>query len=213
MTQKFYFHADVPTYKPTTGEKSTALPVGTFNNVALVDGYMDDGRGDAQVSQTYSSLAQTADQDAYLARFSSDPLVAGTYGSGTWGVDIGTTEGNNAANAFLILSIYFWRPSSNSVVGFVYDSHTSLGTEWTVSQGVTSVTFTGANVTIQTGDILVVEIWQHATQSMGTAYTNGISYDGTTEGSTSDTAAFVNAPADIPVIRTRGVITNIGMMM
>lgn len=199
MTQKFYLHRASPTDSPTTGEKSTSMPVGTLNNIAATEGSLNGTIGVGQVQDTYNSLAQTADQDAYISRFSSPALLAGTYGSGTWSFELGTTEGNNAANAFLALAVYFWRPSNNTKVGTVYDSHTSLGAEWTVSQGVTSVTFSGSNVTIQDNDILVVEIWQHATQSMGSSYSNAISYDGATEGSTSDTAAFLNAPADIPL--------------
>lgn len=153
----------------TTGDKSTALPVGTdggdFNqNLALLRTNQA-----TQTDYTYASLAQTAQQSAMIARHSSGELKAQTINANTWTLLFEGNESNGAANAFLAVSVYVWRPSTSSVVGFIRDSATTLGVEFAGANQ--TVTFAGSAVTVQEGDILVLEAWNVATQAMATSYT------------------------------------------
>ena len=52
------------------------------------------------------------------------------------------------------------------------------------------------------GDILVVELWAENTQGNSTSRTNTIYYDGTTEGSTTSNAAFLQAPGAVTFYRS-----------
>jgi hypothetical protein len=64
-------------------------------------------------------------------------------------------------------------------------------------------TFTGANVTCQADDVLVIELWRQTDatgQAMSTAYAQIDYYDGTvdvTAGSTTAGGSYLSAPADI----------------
>lgn len=169
MATKLYLRWLTPTTAPTSGEKSTVLPVGTFHDASVSDAKLDTAIGtNATTYNIWTSLAQTAHQDEYLARFSSDSISAQTFGSGTWTIAWGGYESDGGANARLVCSLYIWRPSSTSVVGFIYNSDTQLGTEWSTSTTTAgrTATFTGANVTSNAGDILVLEVWcHHATQT------------------------------------------------
>lgn len=170
MSTRLFFREtnNLNTDYPTTGDKSTALPVGTdggdFNqnqDLSLIEGVGLTGR-------TYASLAQTAQQSAMIARFTSPRLRSQTVSANTWTVRFVGDESNGAANAFLALSVYVYRPSTNAVVGFIRDSATTLGVEF--NNTAQTVTFSGSAVTAQSQDILVVEAWNVATQAMATSY-------------------------------------------
>lgn len=190
---------------PSAGEKSTVLPVDTLqaDNATGVEetrSLLED-IGAAQTSIVQTSDATVSARDGYHARFTSLPLAAGTFGSGSWTIALGLQESNNQANAFTMASIYFWNGSS--VVGFVYDSHTSIGGEWANIETGKVNTITGSNVTIADGDVLVIEFWRSATQAMATARTLTLFYDGATDPTdtttTTDAASYLQAPADIPL--------------
>jgi hypothetical protein len=174
LATRFYLYGSTPAaFLPTTGEKSTANPVGTLNNFAVTNAQENRTltleRSLASSSQSIPTLAQTADQDAYITRHTSDrSLAAQTISANTWTCGLQIAEDNAAANAFMMLSIYVWRPSGSSVVGFVYDSHTALGTEVDGTGQIYSVS--GGSVTAAAGDVLVLEVWEHATQSMAVIY-------------------------------------------
>ena len=175
---------------PSSGDKSTALPVGTdggdFNqsqDLSLLNGPA------TATNLTYSSLAQTAQQSAMIARFISPRLRAQTINANTWTVVFTADESNTAANAFLALSAYIWRPSTSSVVGFMYDSATTLGVEF--ANTLQTVTFSGSAVTCNAGDILVAEAWNVATQAMSTSYTI------TFTTSASGTQRYIETPQDL----------------
>lgn len=206
--QKFYLRNVTASPTPTTGEKSSVEPVATSQaDVATGAEETRSLLGTAGVAQT--SIAQTTDattsaRNGYHARFSSQPLAAGTYGSGTITIAVAVNEGNNASNAFHCLSIYFWRPSNNTVVGFVYDSDTAINaTEWAASESGKVNNISGANVTIQNGDILVMEFWRKQSQANGTARTNTLYFEGTTDpvdgSASSNASSYLNMPAAIPL--------------
>lgn len=182
-----------------SSEKSTALPVGTFN---------DSGRSPRDLSLTKSgtiglasltTLAQTADQDGYHGKWISPVVLSGGIDANTWSIGYFGSEGNNASNAFLCLSVYILT-SGDTVRNFIYDSHTSLGVEYNGAGQV--VTFSGSAVSgVANTDRLVVELWSHAGQSMANSYLNELAYSGTgsdmAPGSGFGDAAWVETPQDI----------------
>lgn len=169
MATRLFIRETTAATSPTTGEKSTALPVGTDGGDFNEDLSLLLTNTTAQTTYTYSSLAQTAQQSAMMARHSSQALQAQTINANTWTLIFEGVESNAAANAFLAISFYVWRPSTSSVVGYIRDSATTLGVEFNGSPQ--TVTFSGSSVTAQSGDILVLEAWNVATQAMATSYT------------------------------------------
>lgn len=203
MATRFYLRSTTASPTPTAGEKSTALPVGTADGnsgTGFEDLSLSVSKGAAQTSVGRNTLAQTTDQDNYLARFSSPALAAQTFTAQTWTLAVAVDEGNTQANSFTICSVYVWRPSTNSVVGFIYDSHTSLGIEWGSPEDGLVVTFAGAAVTAQAADILVLEFWRHAIQGMATQYIQTLYYNGATDvtdTTTTDAASYLETPDTI----------------
>lgn len=215
MTQKFYLRASTrysSTY-PTSGEKSTTEPVGG-QTYGLSPATLDllNPKGASATSAATTLPNSTSANNGTLGRWASGPLKAGTYGSGNWSIAIQTAESDANYNVFWrSASIYFWRPGTSSVVGFVIDSNTATGVEFGNAVANTRygqvLTWAGANVTIQDGDILVFEAWTGGTPSMaGSGRTATIYYDGTVDVTAAyagtDPASYINAPADIPQIDT-----------
>ena len=203
MATRLYFRetTNLNTNYPTTGDKSTALPVGTdggdFNQNQDLSLLAMFNLVPGPSNLTYSSLAQTAQQSAMIARFTSPRLRAQTVNANTWTVAFTANESNAAANAFLAVSAYIWRPSTSSVVGFIRDSATTLGVEF--NNSLQTVTFSGSAVTAEAGDILVVEAWNVATQGMGTSYTI------TFTTSASGTQRYIETPQDLAFTSTEQV--------
>lgn len=190
---------------PSAGEKSTVLPADTLqaDNATGTEETRSllDVAGTTQVSIAQTTDASAAARDGYHMRFTSEPLAAGTYGSGTWTTALAVQQSNAQANTFSTASVYFW--DGSAVVGFVYDSDTVIGNEWRQSEEGEVNTITGSNVTIGNGDVLVYEVWRHQVQQMATARTCTIFFEGATDPvddtATTDAASFIQAPADIPL--------------
>lgn len=197
---KFYLRNLASNDAPSNGEKSTALPVGTFkgnSGTGFEDRSLETTAGSSQTFDGLTSLAQTAHQDNYIYRFTSKALAAQTINANTWTLAVATSEGNAAANSFTIASIYVWRPSTQAVVGFIYDSDTALGVEWGATEDGQVLSPSGSAVTVQANDVLVLEFWRHAVQAMGNAYTQLLYYNGATDvtdTTTSDAASYLETP-------------------
>jgi hypothetical protein len=175
----FWLRDTNATPAPSGTEDSSALPVGTVNHAsgaATAKTLSTAGAGSGTVTVSITSLAQTSDQDGMFARFVSSALATQTIAAQDWTLHYTLNESNAAANAFLVASVYVWRPSDDSIVGYLYDSHTSIGAE---AAGVTSATIGGSAVVCQAGDRVVYEAWYHAAQSMATAYTDDFLYNQT----------------------------------
>ncbi|MDE1813071.1 MAG: hypothetical protein KGI05_00270 [Thaumarchaeota archaeon] len=198
---RLYLRAFTSPDAPTLGTHSAILPVGTFkgnSGTGFEDLSMSSVMGTAttSVTKTLTSIAQTAHQDNYIARFTSSSLAAQTIPAGTWTFALQTSEANNNANSFIVGSLYVWRPSTSSVVGYVYDSDTALGTEWGATTTGRVVTVTGSSVTTQDGDVLVFEMWRHAAQAANTGYVQTLYFDGTTDvtnGGTASAASYIQS--------------------
>lgn len=210
---RLYLRDAAPAYDPGDLELSTVLPVGIFGDGLLAVKGLSPYKGPAVTNVGLNSTASTSHQDNFFTSFSSPPLLAGKYGAGLWAFAVSCSESSAIANSFFAFSIYAYRPSTASVVGYIYDSDTALAGEWPLTQGGIGSTFTGSEVTVIDGDILVLEVWSHATQDKASAATKRIYYDGTVDVGNGDTetdaASWIQAPHEIGFKpRLRGVGVN-----
>ncbi len=193
MATRLYF-SDVTSLKaPTAGTKSLVLPNGTDNSLTANDSQslsLIIGTTDVQVD--ISSLAQTARQSGRFARFTSDVLVSQTVTAQTWTYVLRNRESNANANAYKAASIYVWRPSTSSVVGYVYDSTAEIGTEWTTNFTNDASSIIGSEVIATQGDVLVMEAWYTAAQSASKTYTNSIQYN---------VSSYIETPQDLVFVQ------------
>ncbi|HUD25058.1 MAG TPA: DUF6701 domain-containing protein [Burkholderiaceae bacterium] len=202
---KLYFH-DAATPDLGTLPGATTLSATTPNVTATTAGTnrdMNQTIGAAQASSALTVLGQTTLQKNWFRRFLSRPLAAQTLPTGTWSIQGGASESSSNANMLpwgTVLKV--WRPSTGTVVATLLDNPT-LGTVKpnTSETNISSTTGSISGVAVNDGDILVVELWAQNTQSNSNPHTNTIFYDGTTEGSTSSNAAFLQAPAGINFYR------------
>lgn len=174
-----YFRADQTSpYAPTAGSKSVALPNGTDRSVTTNDSeVLSVTQGATNVLQSITTAAQTARQSGRFGRLTSERLDTQSWIADTWSVNPGLRrESNTNVNAFLALSIYIWRPSTSSRVGFIYDANTQLGAEWPTTAAASTYTISGSAISITAGDVLVVELWFTAAQAMATSYTAELSW-------------------------------------
>lgn len=207
MATRFYLLTDSAIdsfndpYAPTSGEKSTALPVGDSNSSSPGSYFLSTTIGAGQGSIGYTTLASSTQQSGVARRWYSRQLLPQTITAQTWTFFFGASESNNNANAFTSLSVYVWNPVGSSVRGFIYDNSAALGTEWATSASAQSVTFSGSAVTASDNDILVIEWWNNATQSMATSYTLTQYYGGTDATTTgtgnSSIATYLETPQNL----------------
>lgn len=209
MTQKFYTH-DATTTVSGTLPGSTTLNTSSPNvtaSGASTNRAMDGTIGTSQVSAALTTLASTSAQKNWARRHISPPLKAGTYGSGTWTFSDAQSESNANSNLQAAIGVWFWRPSTGAKVGTVANVTQTTQLEPGTTETARSGTISGSNVTILDGDVLVVETWGFNTQGNATARTNTWFYDGTTEASSTSNAAFIQAPADIPLQPVNTTVT------
>jgi hypothetical protein len=171
----FYFSQSVNSLAPTAGEKSAVWPDGTDNSQAFSEWTLSRSASTATPA-AFSSLAQTARQSGIVNRFTSDELAAQTIGAQTWTFIGRGQESNVNANRFFGISLYVWRPSTSSVVGYIYDNVAQLSTEFTTGGGLITCTFSGSSLSINAQDVLVCEVWSTAIQAKATSYTITITY-------------------------------------
>jgi hypothetical protein len=177
MATRLYFRDDTSSNAPTAGSKSTALPNGTDNSLTANDNQSLLLTTGTNVQVDITSLAQTARQSGRFARFTSDLLESQTISANTWDYTLRNRESNTSANTYKAASIYVWRPSTSSVVGYVYDSNAEIGSEWTTTFTNDSSNITGSAVTASQGDVLVCEVWYTAAQDKAKSYNNEIQYN------------------------------------
>lgn len=193
MPTKLYLHSAVNDLSGTfpSGEQSARTPSWTTTGGATLR-KMDTAIGAAQASLAGTTLAQTAAQIGLLGMWVSPPLSgAQTVGGGTMVLNAADQESNASANFWAnSVNVYVWRPSTGAKVGTVLDATGSLGgTEGGTGETVTHITgIASSAVSASDGDVVVCELWGHHTQSMATAYTATVYFDGTTENTTENAA-------------------------
>jgi MSHA biogenesis protein MshQ len=203
-----YFH-DAATPNLGTLPATTTLSSTTPNVTATGAGTnrdMDETIGTAQASAALTTLAQMGLQANWFRRFLSRPLAAQTLPTGVWTIQGGASEANAASNMLpwgAVIKV--WRPSTGAVVATLLDNP-ALGIvanePGTTETNRSSSTGSIAGVAVNDGDVLIIELWADNTQANATARTNTIFYDGTTEGSTTSNAAFLQAPGAITFYRS-----------
>jgi hypothetical protein len=183
-------------------EKSTALPVGTQYN-ATVTSRMSLGLtpSGSQVQRAATVSAVQQDDDIYFGKWISAALGVTAIDANTWDWAFAWTESNAALNLFTVISIYVLT-SGDTVRGFIYDSHASLGTEPGTSEIGKTGTFAGSAVAgVVATDRLCIEVWAHTQKTMSVAYTGTFSYAGGTDPTdgtaTSDAASYINTPQEL----------------
>jgi len=168
-----YFSDVVPSQAPTTGDKSTYMPgTGLFR-----DGWTPEATWTTTVPpgpETIHSINVGPGYDGgisgFFGRFSSNPLIAQTIPAQNWtyGPKVG---GNSNVQPRHVPVMYVWRPSNNTVVGYIFDANyiPNNGVPWPTSGGVQQQfqDFAGASVTAQAGDILVIETWSYGVDTIG----------------------------------------------
>jgi hypothetical protein len=197
MATRFYFRNITSPYAPTAGTKSAVLPNGTDNSLTANDSQSLLLTTDTDVQVDITSLAQTTRQSGRFARFTSNPLVSQTISANTWDYTLRNRESNAPANTYKAGSIYVWRPSTSSVVGYVYDSNAEIGIEWTTIFTNDSSNITGSAVTATNGDVLVCEVWYTAAQGSTKSFTNSIQYNESSYIETPQDLDFVNIKENI----------------
>jgi len=199
MATRLYLRNLTPTDSPGETERSAVLPVVGGRDAGIAIKALNTAKGAAQVSITYNSFANADHNDDFFTSFSSDALAAGDVTAQTWSLGIAFSEGNAAANSGLVISLYVFRPSSSSVVGYVRDSDSQLGPEWGATEDGIVASFAGSAVSgVQDGDILVLEVWRHTNaQSMSVAYAQTCYFEGTTDvvdATTTNAASYIETP-------------------
>lgn len=204
MATRLYLRDLTASNPPTTGKKSTANPSGTpgANNATgtLETRSLSLTKGAAQTSIALNSDASTGARTNYLARFTSPPLAAQTLSAETWTTAIAQSEADLNSNKNSVFSLYVWRPSNSSVVGYIYDTNTLRGTEWGATEDGRVVTLVGASLAVLDGDVLVLEFWCGGSQTVASAYAMTVYFDGTTDviaGTSSDAGSYLEKPAAI----------------
>lgn len=193
MATKLYLHNAANDQSGTypSGEQSAQTPDWTTAGGATLR-KMDTTIGTAQASLAGTTAAVTTLQRGLLGMWTSPPLAgAQTVGRPNLPVfNVADKESNNAANFWAnSLNAYVWRPSTGAKVGTIVDGAAASkgGTEGGTSETVTHLTnLDPVAVSAADGDVIICESWGVHTQSMATAYTATLYYDGTTENTTED---------------------------
>lgn len=205
---KFYLHdaatSDTGTL-PGATTVSAATPTQTATG-ASTNRSMDGAVGSGQTSQAVSTTATKSTQSSWYRRFLSAPIAAQTFAAGVitnYEVGYSQSNTNSAINAGN-LCLAVWRPLTGAIVGRIVDNipTTAGGDTASTTQQANGLGLLSAEVTAQDGDILVAEIWTANAQSMATSYTNTVFYDGTTEASTTNEAAFILFPSPVTMQST-----------
>jgi hypothetical protein len=204
---RFYLHNATTTVTgmlPSTTDLSSARNPNVTATGASINRVMNGTIGALQTSAALTTKNSTSTQFNWFRRFVSPPLAAQTLPTGTWTLQAGASESNTDSNMLgWYQVIVVFRPSNGVMVATLNDAMTSITTEPGTSEtNISQSTNSISGVAVQEGDVLVLEVWAQNTQGAKTAYTNRIYYDGTTEGSTSSNAAYLDAPGPIVLDKT-----------
>jgi len=201
---RWYLRAASTLWPIPPGERSEALPssgaVSVKNSGAAYESLaLETTKGVSEALVTISSSATQSLQHNYVARFVSDPLAAQTIPAKTWTLAIATSEDNPSANSFSTPCVYVWNPRTFSAK-YIYDSETPLGVEWFFTEDGQVLTFSGASIKVEDGDVIVLEIWRAASQVTATSYVQTVYFNGTTDvtdATTIDAASYLSVPVSI----------------
>ena len=203
MATRLFLRDLTPTNDPGETERSVVLPVGDFLDYDEVVKALRTTKGASEVNLGANTQAHQDHDDEFFTSFSSEALDAQTINANTWTIALMLTQSSGTANSFMVLSVYIFREPS-TVVGFIYDDDTALGSEWTNQGGGRGrvATFSGSAVTVLAGDYLVLEVWRHTPgQSMSQNLAQRVFFEGTTDvvenAAGGDAASYLETPQDL----------------
>jgi hypothetical protein len=135
---------------PPAGERSAALPVGITNGPSSTNDEklsLLTTKGTTEANRQVTQLTQDVHQDNYLARFVSESFAVQTIAANTWSFGLSCNGDSGLANSFFAISLYVYRPSTDTVVGYIYDADTALGAEWSSGKDGKTFTVSGSAIT------------------------------------------------------------------
>lgn len=229
MATKLFFHNATSTVSgtlPSTNQSS--LTITLTADAVTVNRSMDTNIGTAQVTKTIATNASTSQQNLYYTRFVSLPLAAQTISANTWDYNFAAFEDSGTANFpcnltnSVYVNCYAWRPSTGAKVGSVLAGNSVadfIEPTQTSTEKVMNGTFSGSAVTIQDGDVLIMDIIFQITMGNATSRSCRFYYDGTTQNTTDNTtvsnhASFINTPQNLtfytaPITMTPNAVVKI----
>lgn len=164
---------------------------------------LDENVGTSQVTLLTPCTTTT---HSIVERWLSAPLAAQTISAGTWVLDF---AGKRSIGGVINLTMFVgaWRPSTGALVGTIFDTD-GVGEPTAVNVQISETVFTmtvtsGGALTVQDGDVLVIEIFGSNITSNSTL---SFYYDGTTDPSTSSEATNLVPPVAISMLQTPGLI-------
>ena len=198
MATKWYFRAAANSLSgtfPTDEQNPVSYMVKDFSATgATTLRTLSATKGSSQTSLAATSTATTAGQSGFYGFWCSPALDAQTITGLDQGqvidIVVANAESNLAMNFGNWLPyVYVWRPSTGAKVGELLNVQFGGGLEPSSasSEQVATCQWTGvggSNLTIQAGDVIIVEMWARLFQAMNTSYTGTLYYDGTTENAT-----------------------------
>lgn len=198
---KLYFHVATDDRSISTGLPTNFTVAGT--------GTMNPTIGAAQ-----TSVSTTTTAAAIVAQRSLGPALASqTIAAQNWTLNIARSQSTNPASTVTDwgLRLYAFRPSTQTVVGYIVGSATAHAAYGSASENTVASTiqsfqdsvFAGSAVTVQNGDILVCEVTVIDSNPANPASVI-LYFDGTTETTTDNTtvtnhASFISSANNLTV--------------
>jgi hypothetical protein len=223
MPTRLFFHAATNALSGTfpTDKQSAALTATKSVSGQGTLFTMNSITGTSQVLRSVSGSATVAAQSLFCAFFCSDTFDADQpVGGGNQLVTLNIANRESSTSMDfgedLRTSVYVWRPSTGSVVGYVHDGGAMTGNAEPsnslairVNQGVVTST---ATVMALAGDVLICEVWQQFVQASGvlgagTIYWDGTIVNTTTNASVSSHASFLDLSASTLTFGTPPVLS------
>jgi len=203
---KLYLHdaaVSVGGVLPATGSSQSATTPTRTATGAGTNRLMDKTIGVAQTSVTTNVTA--GDTTVWHRRYVTPSLQAQPIPAGNWTIDAASSESVATVNAtFNGGVLYLWRPSTGARVGYIFDQPTVGATEPSTTETNVVTVVAGSAVTVLDGDVLIFETWNDFASS-GTGTVTAY-YDGTTEDSASNNAAYIKAPTGIDFLTVKSFV-------
>jgi Concanavalin A-like lectin/glucanases superfamily len=213
MATRLYFHAALNTLSNLPTTEQSSLTADKNGDPQSTNRLMDTTTGLSQTSVSLTTNATLSLQRYYFTAFASLPLSGITsITAQTWTYNYAAIQSNtsgnfpasSAASVAVRITLYVWRPSTQTKVGNILDGTGGFGrgTTGTVERNHAG-TFTGSLVSgVQDGDVLIFEVWFEVTQGVASAAVDQFCYDGTTVQATnfsvvSNHASFIETPQNL----------------
>lgn len=189
MATQLFFRSVLQPYR-LLAKNSNVMPNGTNRGgngqMGLSGGSLTACLMSTTVSSQANNVAVTntcdtsnTNQSGCMGTWASKPLAAQTISAQNWTLGLQGNESSTNMNAFWVVTIGVWRPSTQSVVGYIYDATTQLGSELGTADSGRVITVAGSEVTAVDGDVLFCNVWWRGTPTMSTSFTCTFKYDGT----------------------------------